>query len=61
MKFINISHPEQKVAFPEAVVTGLTPTPRRSVVKLAATQQHFFTIASLLRDRGYHTSFIYGG
>lgn len=45
----------------EAVVTGFPPTPRRSVVKLAKTQTNFFTIASMLRDQGYHTSFIYGG
>lgn len=45
----------------EAVLTGFTPTPRRSVVKLADTQNHFFTLASLLGNQGYHTSFIYGG
>jgi phosphoglycerol transferase MdoB-like AlkP superfamily enzyme len=45
----------------EAVITGFLPTPRRSVVKLAETQQHFFTLAGLLRDHGYQTSFIYGG
>ncbi len=33
----------------------------RSVVKLAETQNHFFTLASLLRAQGYQTSFIYGG
>lgn len=45
----------------EAVVTGFTPTPRRSVVKLAQTQERFFTLAGLLADQGYRTSFIYGG
>jgi phosphoglycerol transferase MdoB-like AlkP superfamily enzyme len=45
----------------EAIITGFTPTPRRSVVKLAETQNHFFTLASLLSSQGYHTSFIYGG
>lgn len=45
----------------EAVVTGFTPTPARSVVKLPLSQQHFFTIARILKDRGYQTSFIYGG
>ena len=45
----------------EAVGSGFTPTPRRSVVKLAETQQNFFTLAGLLKKHGYTTSFIYGG
>jgi len=45
----------------EAVVTGFTPTPARSVVKLGKSQKNFFTIAELLSQRGYQTSFIYGG
>jgi len=45
----------------EAVVTGFTPTPARSVVKLPKSQTGFFTIAELLQRRGYDTSFIYGG
>jgi len=45
----------------EAVITGFTPTPARSVVKLGGSQRGFFTIAQLLRSRGYDTSFIYGG
>ena len=45
----------------EAVVTGFTPTPARSVVKLGKSQQNFFTLASFLGQRGYHTQFIYGG
>jgi len=45
----------------EAVVTGFTPTPARAVVKLANSQQNFFTIASLLKQQGYTTQFIYGG
>lgn len=45
----------------EAVVTGFTPTPARSVVKLGKSQQGFFTVAGLLADRGYRTAFIYGG
>ncbi|MGD8383884.1 MAG: LTA synthase family protein [Lysobacterales bacterium] len=45
----------------EAVIAGFPPTVKRSVVKLAETQTHFFTIADLLRSRGYETSFIYGG
>ncbi len=45
----------------EAVLTGFTPTSKRSVVKLRKTQEHFFTLASLLKRKGYETSFIYGG
>jgi phosphoglycerol transferase MdoB-like AlkP superfamily enzyme len=45
----------------EAVISGFTPTPMVSVVKLAETQSNFFTIASLLNKQGYQTSFIYGG
>jgi phosphoglycerol transferase MdoB-like AlkP superfamily enzyme len=45
----------------EAVITGFVPTPARSVVKLPKSQQNFFTIAQLLRENGYDTSFIYGG
>lgn len=45
----------------EAVVTGFTPTPARSVVKLGKSQKNFYTLASLLTKSGYHTSFIYGG
>lgn len=45
----------------EAVVTGFTPTPARSVVKLGKSQQNFFTLANFLGDQGYHTQFIYGG
>ncbi|KGQ56272.1 LTA synthase family protein [Gallibacterium anatis] len=45
----------------EAVITGFTPTPARSVVKLPNSQTNFFTIADLLKRHGYHTSFIYGG
>ncbi|MGI2258493.1 LTA synthase family protein [Shewanella sp. GXUN23E] len=45
----------------EAVLTGFTPTPARSVVKLGKSQTNFFTLASLLRTQGYHTQFVYGG
>lgn len=45
----------------EAVISGFTPTPRVSVVKLPETQTNFFTLASLLENQGYQTSFIYGG
>ncbi|WP_299489931.1 LTA synthase family protein [uncultured Shewanella sp.] len=45
----------------EAVTTGFTPTPARSVVKLGKSQTNFFTIADLLSKKGYTTQFIYGG
>jgi phosphoglycerol transferase MdoB-like AlkP superfamily enzyme len=45
----------------EAVISGFTPTPARSVVKLPRSQREFFTIAALLKNRGYNTSFMYGG
>ncbi|HEU4496099.1 MAG TPA: LTA synthase family protein, partial [Flavobacterium sp.] len=45
----------------EAVVTGFLPSPSESVVKLSNSQSGFFTLASLLKEKGYGTSFIYGG
>lgn len=45
----------------EAVVSGFLPTRSRSVVKLSLSQNNFFTIASLLKRKGYFTEFIYGG
>jgi len=45
----------------EAVVAGFPPTPAQSTVKLSLSQQHFFTLASLLRKHGYTSDFIYGG
>jgi phosphoglycerol transferase MdoB-like AlkP superfamily enzyme len=45
----------------EALVTGFPPTPALSVVKLGRSQRNFFSIAQLLRNAGYDTSFIYGG
>lgn len=45
----------------EAVVSGFLPTPARSVVKLNKSQQGFFTLAQLLKTRGYDNGFIYGG
>jgi len=45
----------------EAVISGFTPTPSRSVVKLNKSQNNFFTIAQLLAEQSYDTSFIYGG
>jgi len=45
----------------EAVTTGFTPTPARSVVKLGKSQHGFFSIAALLKQHGYATQFVYGG
>ncbi len=45
----------------EAVVSGFLPTPARAVVKLNKSQRDFFTLASFFKDKGYDTSFIYGG
>lgn len=45
----------------EAVVTGFPPSPGRSIVKLGLAQQNFFTLAQLLKEQGYTTTFIYGG
>ncbi len=45
----------------EAVVSGFLPTPSESVVKLSNSQTDFFTIAEVLEQKGYDTSFIYGG
>lgn len=45
----------------EAVLSGFLPTPGRSVVKLGASQKGFFTLAEILRRKGYETFFIYGG
>jgi phosphoglycerol transferase MdoB-like AlkP superfamily enzyme len=45
----------------EAVVSGFTPTPAKSVVKMPKSQRNFFTLAGLLGQHGYATSFIYGG
>ena len=45
----------------EAIVSGFPPTSKRSVVKLTETQKNFFTIANVLQEQNYQTSFIYGG
>lgn len=45
----------------EAVTTGFSPTPARSVVKLGKSQTNFFSIANVLKSKQYHTQFIYGG
>jgi phosphoglycerol transferase MdoB-like AlkP superfamily enzyme len=45
----------------EAVVSGFPPSPSRSVLKLGLAQQHFPTVASILKQHDYNTQFIYGG
>jgi len=45
----------------EAVISGFPPTPGQSAVKLGLSQKNFFTVAELLRRKGYATEFIYGG
>jgi len=45
----------------EAVVAGFPPTTARSVVKLPRSQTDFFTVAQLLEQQGYTTSFLYSG
>lgn len=45
----------------EAVVAGYPPTPAQSVVKLSKSQRNFTTLASVLKQAGYETEFVYGG
>ncbi len=45
----------------EAVTTGFLPSASRSVVKLGKSQNNFFTLANVLKQEGYATSFVYGG
>jgi phosphoglycerol transferase MdoB-like AlkP superfamily enzyme len=45
----------------EAVVSGYLPSPSESVLKLSNSQIGFYTIAESLKQKGYETSFIYGG
>lgn len=45
----------------EAVVAGFPPTPAQAVVKQPGAQQDFYTLAQTLRERGYDTTFYYGG
>lgn len=45
----------------EAIVTGFQPTRTSSVIKLEGAQRDFFTLASVLKQQGYRTEFIYGG
>jgi len=45
----------------EAVITGFLPSPSESVLKLSNSQTGFYTLAATLKEKGYYTSFIYGG
>ncbi len=45
----------------EAIVGGFLPIPGTSVLKRNLSQKDFFSLAQLLRPRGYDCSFIYGG
>lgn len=45
----------------EAVTADFPLTPSTSVVKLAPAHHNFFTVAELLKRRGYSTELIYGG
>ena len=45
----------------EAVIAGFPPTPALSVVKLSKSQKGFSTLASVLRQAGYQSEFVYGG
>jgi phosphoglycerol transferase MdoB-like AlkP superfamily enzyme len=45
----------------EAAVCSFPPLPGEGVVKRPQARQNFATLASVLRQRGYATSFLYGG
>ncbi len=45
----------------ESVVAGFFPMPGRSVIKIGLSKENFFTIATLLKSKGYATNFLYGG
>ncbi len=45
----------------EAAVCSFPPLPGEGVVKRPQARQNFLTLASVLRERGYATSFFYGG
>jgi len=45
----------------EAVVAGFPPTVSDAALRLSGAQSNFFTMAQLLRQHGYRSSFIYGG
>lgn len=62
IKFSNLySNGTRSVRGIAGLVSGIYAVPGKGVVKRNKSQQDFFTLASLLKPLGYHTSFIYGG
>jgi phosphoglycerol transferase MdoB-like AlkP superfamily enzyme len=45
----------------EAILSSFPPLPGAGVVKRPQARQNFATLASLLKERGYATQFLYGG
>ncbi|RTZ44645.1 LTA synthase family protein [Candidimonas sp. SYP-B2681] len=45
----------------EAVVAGFPPTVSDAALRLSGAQSHFFTMAQVLKQHGYRSSFVYGG
>ena len=45
----------------EAIISGILPTPAESVLKSGLAGNSFFTIAEVLKKKGFSTSFFYGG
>lgn len=45
----------------EAVTLSIPPTPGRSIVKRIGHESNMFSLGNVLREKGYDTSFIYGG
>lgn len=45
----------------EAVSAGFPPSPMDSIVKLPQPSGPYATLAQIYKNKGYHTSFIYGG
>lgn len=45
----------------EAVVAGFPPTVSDAALRLSGAQSNFFTMAQVLKQHGYRSSFIYGG
>lgn len=45
----------------EAALAGFPPTPAQSVVRLPGAQKDFYTMATALREAGFHNEFVYGG
>jgi phosphoglycerol transferase MdoB-like AlkP superfamily enzyme len=52
---------ERTIQALEAVVSSFPPLPGTGVVKRPQARQSFVTLASILKERGYSTLFLYGG